>query len=158
MFYLQALGRPVSSFQSLHLIFDCCTISCFSPLMSPGIFVCFKIKWISFLICYLFFRSWTCRFVTKKKRNKEPLIWFNFVHRHNPVQVCDLYRMTRYESFTRTSQPRIIRRVFTSLAVRIPNFIRYCFPYKMNGNISRMVIRWNYRNFVNSVLLFYSQF
>ena len=68
MFYLQALGRPVSSFQSLHLIFDCCTISCFSPLMSPGIFVCFKIKWISFLICHLFFLLWTCRICYKKEK------------------------------------------------------------------------------------------
>ena len=68
MFYLLALGRPVSNFQSLHLIFDCWTISCFSPLMSPGIFVCFKIKWISFLICHLFFLLWTCRICYKKEK------------------------------------------------------------------------------------------
>ena len=72
--------------------------------------------------------------------------------------MCDLYGMTRYESFTHTPQPPIIRRIFTSLAVRILNFIRHCFAYKMNGNTTRMVRCWNYRNFVNSVLLFYSQF
>ena len=156
MFYLQALDRPVSSFQSLHLIFDCCTISCFSPLMSPGIFVCFKIKWISFLICHLFFLLWTCRIVTKKKKEiKNHLFDSTLYDRHNPVQVCDLYGMTRYESFP---QPRIIRRIFTNSAVRILNFIRHCFAYKMNGNTTRMVRRWNYRNFVNAVLLFYSQF
>ena len=37
--------------------------------------------------------------------------------------------MTRYQSFTHTAQPRIIRRIFTSSAVRILNFIRHCFAY-----------------------------
>ena len=68
MFYVQALGRPVSSFQSLHLIFDCCTISCFSPLMSPGIFVCFKVKLISFLFVIYSLFCEHVGFVTKKEK------------------------------------------------------------------------------------------
>ena len=66
--------------------------------------------------------------------------------------------MTRYESFTHTTQQRITRRIVFSSAVRILNFIRHCFAYTMNGKTTRMVRRWNYRNYVNSVLLFYSQF
>ena len=86
MFYLQALGRPVSSFQSLHMIFDCCTISCFSPFMSPGIFVCFKIKWISFLICHLFFLLWTCRICYKKRKEiKNHLFDSTLYDRHKCV-------------------------------------------------------------------------
>ena len=66
---------------------------CFSPLMSPVIFLCFKIKWISFFICHLFFLMWKCRICYKKEKNQ------TLYDRHNPVQVCDLYGMTRYESF-----------------------------------------------------------
>ena len=78
----------------------------------------------------------------KTKQNKTKHVFDSALYdRHNPVQVCDLYGMTRYESFTNTPQPRTIRRIITSSAVRILNFIRHCFAYKKNGNTTRMVRR-----------------
>ena len=112
---------------------------------------------------FLFYLSFSFSYVKmwdllRKRKVKNHLFNSSLYHQHNAVQVCDSYGMTRYESFTHTPQRRIIRRMFTSTAVRIVNFIRHCFAYKMNGNTTRMVRRYNYCNFVNSVLLFYSQF
>ena len=126
--------------------------------MSPGIFLCFKIKWIS-----LFYLSFSFSYVKmwdllRKRKVKNHLFNSTLYDQHNAVQVCDSYGMTRYESFTHTAQPRIICRIFTSSAVRILNFIRHCFTYKMNDNTTRIVRRQIFSNFVNSVLLFYSQF
>ena len=61
----------------------------------------------------------------KRKEIKNHLFDSTFYDRHNPVQVCDLYGMKRYESFIHTLQPRTIRRIFTSSAVRILNFDPY---------------------------------
>ena len=47
-------------------------------------------------------------FLQKRKEIKNHLFDSTLYDRHNPVQVCDLYGMTRYESFTHTPQPRII--------------------------------------------------
>ena len=93
------------------------------PLVSPGRFVCFKIKWISFFICHYSFFCEHVGFVTKKKKKEMKNRLFDstlFVclfcfsmfialfdstlyEWYNPVQVCGLYGMTRYESFTHTS-------------------------------------------------------
>ena len=91
--------------------------------------------YLSFIFSYV--NSRICH--KKRKGIKNHLFHSTLYDRHHPVQVFDIYGMTRYESFTHTPQPHIIRRTFTSSAVRILNFIRHCFAYKMNGNTTRMV-------------------
>ena len=161
MFYLQGLGRRVSPFLFSVLASDFGLLhdQLFQPLDVTRNICLFQNK-MNFLFCLSFIFSHVNMqdLLQKRKEIKNHLFDSTLYDRHHPVQVCDLYGMTRYESFTHTAQPRIIRRIFTSSAVRILFFIRHCFAYKMNGNTTRMVRRQIYRNFVNSVLLFYSQF
>ena len=148
MFYLQNVGRPLSlpllvfcpciwslSFSHLHMF----SFSLFQPLDVTRNISLFQNK-----MNFLFYLSFSFSYVKmwdllRKRKVKNHLFNSTSYDRHNAVQVCDSYGMMRYESFTHTPQPRIIRRMFTSTAVRILNFILHCFTYKMNGNTTRMV-------------------
>ena len=126
------------TFSHLHMF----SFSLFQPLVD----VTRNISFFQNKMNFLFYLSFSFSYVKmwdllRKRKVKNHLFNSTLYDRHNAVQVCGSYGMTRYESFTHTAQPRIIRRIFTSSAVRILNFIRHCFAYRMNDNTTRMVRR-----------------